>query len=552
MDRRDLLTIPLPKADGTVRGESLVATGSRVGRDASQNQPEYARRSATDLTPYTGSWTWREAAHLLRRGMIGPTEEEINQAVADGMEGTLQKLMTPFSPPPDGMEDWADRTDYQIRPDTAAGEDYTDFQTGLFERRDEFVRWTILNIADSPVSMQERLRLFWHNHFATELDVVAFPELLLEQYRLFARHMLGNFKSFVYDVTLDMAMLHYLDGIRNYKAGNTNNVNENFARELMELFTMGVFNPDGQENYSQDDVIAAARALSGWNYDADLTQGRTWVRIPRTPKFYPYLWDSGAKTLMGQTGSWNAEDVIDIIFEQRASEIAHFICAKIYRGFVYDILDPVVVDQMAATFRSSGWELRPVFEQLLKSQHFYDVTNIGAMHKGPVDYVLGMIRGMGLTNIPGLDPVADVRASRDLAGRLITMGQVPYYPPNVKGWPGGRTWTSTSTLPLRQKFGIDVAAGAIVLRRDTYYNLDPIAFARRFSDPYDIHVLSEEMARYLLNTEPSDPESTLLYETLLDGGKDYEWDLDDPEQKPEERIRKFLQAAAQLAKYQLY
>lgn len=552
MDRRDLLTLPLPSAEPATRGEKIIAGSGARPRDASQNQPEYARRSNTDLTPYSGQWTWREAAHLLRRGMIGPTEAEIDQAVSDGMEATLAKLMTPFTPSNDGIEDWADREDYKIRPDTAAGEDYQDFQAELFEKRDEFIRWTLLSMVESPVSMQERLRLFWHNHFTTELLVVQIPDLLLQQYRLFARHMLGNFKEFVYDVTVDMAMLHYLDGIRSYKAGNRDNINENYSRELMELYTMGVFNRDGEENYSQADVIAAARALSGWNYDADLTQFRTWVRIPRKPVFYPYLWDSGEKTLMGRTGSWNAEDVIDIIFEERAEEIARFICTKIYRGFVYDTPDPVVVDQMASTFRSSGWELRPVFEQLLKSEHFYDETNIGAMHKGPVDYIIGMARSMGLTELPGIDAVSDPRASRDLAGRLSTMGQVPYYPPNVKGWPGGRTWASTSTVPVRQKFGIDVANEAIVYRRDRYYNLDPIAFARSFSDPYDIHLLAEEMSRFLLNAEPSEIEATMLYETLLDGGKDYEWDLDDPEQKPAERIRKFLQAVVQLAKYQLY
>ena len=122
----------------------------------------------------------------------------------------------------------------------------------------------------------------------------------------------------------------------------------------------------------------------------------------------------------------------------------------------------------------------------------------------------------------------------------------------MKGWPGGRTWNSTSTLPVKQKFGIDISNGAIVLLRTTYYLFDPIAFAMTFSDPNDLNVLVDEMARYLLNVEPSDPEHSVLFDTILDGGKDYEWNIEDVNQRPDERIRKFLQAAVQLAKFQLY
>lgn len=551
MDRRDLLTLGVPVADEVVRGSSRSGPTARP-RDASQNRPAYARRSASDLTPYSGQWTWREAAHLLRRGMIGPTEEEIDQAVSEGMAATITRLMTPFVPSYDGIDAWANGDDFPIRADTANGEDFTAYQQGLNDRREGFLQWSLRTVATSPVSMQERLRLFWHNHFTTELQVINFPEAALEQYRLLAKHQLGNFKDFVYDITIDLGMLLYLDGIRNNKIGNANNINENYSRELMELFTMGVFNAAGEENYSQNDVIEGARALSGWTYDIELSEFRTVVRVPRTSQFLPYFWDSGEKTLMGRTGVWNAQDVIDIIFEERAEEIARFVCEKIYRGFVYDAPDPVVVDQMMATFRASNWELKPVFEQLLKSEHFYDTTNIGAMHKGPIDYMVGMVRGLGLTSVPGVDNTADVRIARDLVNRLVSMGQVTYYPPNVKGWPGGRTWTSTSTLPLRQKFGIDVGNGTLKVRQTVLYEFDPIAFARRFSDPSDIHLLSEEMARFLLNTEPSEQEATILYETLLDGGKDYEWDLEDPAQKPGERIRKFVQAVAQLAKFQLY
>ncbi|MCB0713358.1 MAG: DUF1800 domain-containing protein [Ignavibacteriae bacterium] len=547
MDRRDFLTIGAPRSREAIRGESR---GVTAARDASQTPPAFARRSDTDLTTYSGSWTYKQAAHLLRRSTFGPTEAEINQAVADGMEATIDKLFTPWEPPLDGIDSWANATNFQALPDTANGEDFTTFQQKQYERRDLFIRWILLSMQHSPVSIQERLRLFWHNHFTSEVLVVNYPELIYEQYKLFKQHMFGNFKEFTYDISIDMAMLIYLDGIKNYKTTARNNINENYARELMELFTMGVFDWEGNENYSQDDVIAAAHSLSGWQYNVD--NPRNILFVDRKAVFKSLWWDNGQKTLMGQTGAWNTQDVIDIIFAQRGDQIAKYICEKIYRGFVYDVADRVVVEQMANAFRAGNWELRPVFEMLLKSEHFYDETNIGAMHKGPIDYMVGMIREMDITTVPGLDDLANARANRDLGGRLQSLGQVPYYPPNVKGWPGGRTWTSTSTLPIRQKFGIDVGAENISLQRKQYYLIDPIEFAKQFSDPYDVQILTDEMSRFLLNTEPSEKEADLLFQTILDGGVDYEWDLDDPNQRPEERIRKFLQAIAQLAKFQLY
>ena len=550
MDRRDFLTVGGPRSRDAIRG---INRGNPAGRDASQNAPiVFARRSASDLNPYNGEWTYTQAAHLMRRCMFGPTETEIRTALSDGLNTTLMKLFTPFEPSLAGIDSWASGTQFQALPDPAKGEDGPAFQQILFQRRDEVLYWIQRTMATGEVSIQERMRFFWHSHFTSEIQVVRYAEVVYEQYRLFKSHMLGNFKQFVRDVTVDMAMLIYLDGIKNYKFGARDNINENYARELMELFTMGVFDWEGNENYSQDDVIAAARSLSGWTYNVDQGNPRGQIYVDRASVFNPLLWDSGQKTLMGRTGAWNTDDVIDILFEQRADQIAKFICTKIYRAFVYDVPDPVVVEQMANLFRSENWEIRPVMEVLLKSEHFFDVTNIGALHKGPIDYLIGIVRSEKLTSVPAVDLVAERRAANDLTARLITLGQVPYSPPNVKGWPGGRTWTSTSTLPVRQKFAIDVAAGNLTSGRNPLYVFDPVAFARLFPEPDDLRALSDDMAAFLLNTVPSDPESTLLFETILDGGKDYEWSLDDPDQKAGERIRKFVQAAVQLAKFQLY
>jgi uncharacterized protein (DUF1800 family) len=508
----------------------------------------HARRSSTGLEPYTGSWGYAQAAHLLRRTMIGSTEPEIRQAITDGMEQTLVKLFTPFTPPLDLISTWAGQ-DPQIRPASTSQTDLDAFQQTVFQHREQLVRWWLKTMATGPVSIQERMTLFWHNHFTSEIDVVNIGEYMLTQNQLLRSHALGNFKQFVYDVTIDMAMLFYLDGIKNYKTGQRDNINENYGRELQELFTMGVTDWDGNPNYSETDVHEAGRSLSGWG-GTPSSKGALYSGL--ASQFIQTRWDSGQKTFLGKTGAWKAQDVVDIIFSERGEQVSRYICEKIYRAFVYDIPDRIVVDQMATTLRTGNWEIKPVIEQLLNSAHFYDETNIGAMERSPNDYMVGMIRGMGLKDIPDFNTGAG-RNFTELSQRLNVLGQIVLSPPNVKGWPGGRTWISTSTLPVRQKFGIDVANGAIKSRTGgTYYTFDPLAFARTFPNPDAIDELAADMARYFLNVEPSEKESQLLYDTLLDGGAPYEWKLDDPTQRPDIRIRKFLVALFQLAKFQLY
>jgi uncharacterized protein (DUF1800 family) len=537
MDRRNFLTVAPSRRTGTT---TLAARGG------SQNPPAYASRTSAGLEPYSGPWDYAHAAHLLRRAMLGPTEAEIRQAVTDGLEATITKLMTPFTPNTDMIKDWIGQ-DPQYRPASASQTDLDAFNQLLFTHRTQLNGWWLNTFVTSPVSIQERMTLFWHNHFTSDLQTVNIPEYMLTQNQLLRSHALGNFKQFVKDVTKDMAMLIYLDGIKNYKTGSRNNINENYARELQELFTMGVVDWNGNPNYTQDDVSNAARALSGYTATPS-AKGTLYSGL--NSQFIAARWDSGQKTFLGKTGNWNADDVVDIIISERGDQVAKYICEKIYRAFVYDVPDRTVIAAMASTFQGGNWEIKPVMQQLLGSAHFFDTTNIGDLDKGPVDFMIGMIRGIGLQNVP--DFVMTGRQAQDLSNRLTTLGQMVFMPPNVKGWPGGRTWISTSTLPVRQKFAIDVANAALKLQKAVIYSFDPIAFARQFPAPDDIHALADDMALYLLNTTPSARESAILYDTLLDGGKDYEWSLDDPQQRADARIRKYLVVLFQLAKFQLY
>jgi len=537
----------------------LSATSSAITTPSTPiNVPNEGRITSTTLRPFAPTSAealdYRKAAHLLRRCVVGVRDSEIRQAVSDGLEKTLERLFTPFEPSYARIQSWVGK-EPQVRPPQGSQQgtpEYDSWLQTMITRRTESAKWWLQVISTSPVSIQERMVLFWHNHFVTESDVVNFGEFMVTQNQLLRRHALGNFKTFTREITTDNAMLVYLDGVRNFKTNRATQINENYARELQELFTLGVTDRNGNPNYTQKDVSEAARALSGWAIGAS-SQGTLYQALTST--FRRDRWDAGTKTFLGRTGAWNTDDIITIIFEQKGEQVAKFLCEKLYKAFVYDVPDYAIVDGLAATFRANNFEIKPVLQQLFRSEHFYDPSHIGAMPKSPTDYVVGAIRSLNLTNITDFSAQAVGRTSNPLSDRLNAMGQLVNNAPNVKGWQGGRTWISTSTLPLRQQFILDVMDAKITSTSgrttQTLFQFDPIAFARTFPNPDNLRQLTTDMTQFLLNVPPSQAEFDRLFATIVDGGRDYEWSLTDPTQRAGERIKKFLKAVAQLAKYQL-
>lgn len=524
-----------------------VAPGSGLVQDSTE--PRFAQRTSAGLQPFVPSkdnpWDYTKAAHLLRRCVIGATDAEIREAVAAGLDATLAKLFKPFAVDVSEIGDIIVK-DVRIRPDSQA--EQKAFQDLVNERQNKLMRWWPKVIANAPMSLQEKLVIFWHGHFTSEISVVRLAEYMLVQNQTYRNHMLGDFKQFTKDMAIDPAMLIYLDNIKNYKTGRAAQINENFARELMELFTCGITDWDNNPNYTQNDVHEGARSLSGWTITPS-SQGAAFLGT--TGLFLESRWDSGAKTFMGQTGQFKAFDVIDIIFEKRGEQVAQFICEKIYREFTYHIADRAIVGEMARTFMDSNWNIRAVIEQLLRSEHFFDSANIGARQKSPVEYMLGLVRGWGITAVPDFQMSQSSNAYRDLINRMLTLGQTLFNPTDVKGWRGGRTWVSVSTLPPRQKFVLDIIDGIIKIRNTPVYTFDVIEFARKFPAPDDAKKLCADMSQFLLNIPPSEKEAAMLLDTLLDGAPVYEWDINDPEfARP--RIRKFMKAVVQLPKFQLF
>ncbi|MBC8145735.1 MAG: DUF1800 family protein [bacterium] len=494
-------------------------------------------------------WDYPTAAHLLRRTLTGPTDVEIRRAVDEGLDRTLQRLFTTFEP------DWSELSDF-VGHDPLTSYGYTPDEPEwwvIFYRYREWMhhltRWYLKTQIGDQTSLQEKMTFFWHSHFAMELDNVCWPELMYEAINTLRADCFGNVRELAWKITIDLGMLQYLDGGVNRCFATWREINENYARELLELFTVGIYDRDGNPNYTQDDVAAAAHSLTGWMF-APSALGPLYSQL--RSRFLEEAWDPSDKTFLGRTGPWNARNIIDIIFEERAEDVSWNIASKLYEFFVSAEHDNAVIDAMARMLRDNNWEVRPVVETLLRSAHFLGRAMHGGMVRPLADYFLGTIRTMGVTDVPDFHPDAKERTHSDLFRRLRTLGQLPLNPPNVKAWPGGRRWLSATTMSERIFWADRVVRRAM---RDANgaesYSFDAIAFASSFPNPNDARELVDDIVRLLLPAQIDEAERAGLLAELLDNGPIYEWSIDSPEQNPDARIRKLLGAIVSHPNFQL-
>jgi uncharacterized protein (DUF1800 family) len=294
-------------------------------------------------------------------------------------------------------------------------------------------QWWFRQMLNAQSPLAERMTLFWHNHFVSSAQKVRSPALMYRQHSLYRREALGNFARLLHAAAKEPAMVLYLDAASSKKGAP----NENFAREVMELFTLG------EGRYSERDVKEAARAFTGWGFERD--SGNFVVR--------PRLQDRDVKTVFGKSGAFEGDAVLDILLEQRAT--AEFITAKLWREFISPTPEPKAVAQIARRFYDSGFELRVVLRELFLSEAFWDHAQRGSLVKSPVELVVGSLRTLGVG-----EAAFAVRAAAQ-------MGQVLFAPPNVKGWPGGAAWIDSSTLLKRREFLARLAQmrGGLVITR---------------------------------------------------------------------------------------
>jgi uncharacterized protein (DUF1800 family) len=399
------------------------------------------------LAAYAGPWNVRLAAHLLRRAAFGGSPQEIDAAAGGSLNRAVDALTSlprgaPLLPEPALIDDAEGPLPaLSAMPATAqANGAAADPELGavLEERKRRALlrrqqsaanaTWWLGAMLSTTVPLQEKLTLFLHGNFATSdgqkgvygLDIV-------EQNQLLRRYALGNWRELTHGIARDRAMLKYLDNARNVKA----HPNENFARELMELFTLGI------GNYSENDVRESARAFTGYTFRR------------RTGEFYfnAAQHDDGAKTFLGRTGNLTGDDVIDIIFAQPAA--AKYFARRLLEFFVYSDPEPELVDEFAGLIRKNDFNMAPVVATLLRSNVFYSERAYRALVKSPVEFVIGSYKLFGVSEI-----------APNALDALRRMGQVPFHPPSVKGWDGGAQWLNTQTVLARENFASGLVATA--------------------------------------------------------------------------------------------
>jgi uncharacterized protein (DUF1800 family) len=293
------------------------------------------------------------------------------------------------------------------------------------QEKDLNLAW-IARMSTSDAQLREKMTLFWHNHFACRSNHAAYAQQLNNIHRSYA---LGNFRDMLMAVSKAPAMLQFLNNQQNRKG----HPNENFARELMELFTIG------RGNYSEQDIRESARAFTGWGFDKD---GQFRLR--------PFQHDDGQKTFMGKSGNLSGEDIISRLLEQK--QTAYFISNKLYKYLVNEVPDPAHVSAMADVFYQSDYQIGPLLEHIFTADWFYQEKNMGNMIKSPVSFLVGLNRQF---YIGYQRPEVMLEFQRAL-------GQVLFYPPNVAGWPGGRNWIDSSSLMYRLKIPSLLLSGGLI------------------------------------------------------------------------------------------
>lgn len=444
-------------------------------------------------------WDEDAARHILARSLFGYNKQDVEFALSHTLDDFVDNFLLANQPTPPQPADWVN---YPTNENTT-------------ERTRELIYWWYNLMITQGYSLREKMVLFWHNHYVSEVSKVSLPQRMYWQNKLLRDYAMGNLIDFTKAVTIDPAMLIYLDGIRNRKGAP----NENYARELMELFTLGI------GNYTEQDIQEAARALTGWQVDG------------LTSYFNATRFDDGTKTFLGQTGNFIHTDVVDIIFTQPAAAV--FFSRELYHEFMHVAVDEPSVQTMAQILRENNYELKPVLSTLLKSVMFHTNEVRGAKIKSPTELLLGPMRQFNVGT-------PDYVYVRQVASQIK---QELFSPPNVSGWDGDKVWINTTSLPARNIYTDAVINGKKPGGEDLTFQLNLVEYARTFPSAEDAVQLIADISKIFLQYPLSDNRKEYLLTTLLDGAEVYDWSTSDPQ--AENRLKLFFKALMRLSEYQL-
>ena len=459
------------------------------------------------LCPPCAPWDSRTVGHLMRRAGFSASPEELDRFVEMGFEATLDELLNYEAVNDTEMEEGLAEKNYSLIRVNRRGR--------LRPRTSGMQRWWLYRMVNSKRPLLEKMTYFWHDHFATSVRTVrqVAPDeqpYMMTQNNLLREHALGNFKEMVQAIAVDPAMLVWLDNRRNVKE----HPNENWARELLELFTMGV------GNYTDQDVVEAARAFTGWGLNRRKGEFR----------FDLLKHDSGFKTFLGEFGMFNGDHIIDIVFEQDVT--AEFITRKLWEFLVYPDPSETLIAELADVFRESDYEIRPLMRAIFEHPDFFSERAYRALIKSPVDLFVGLFRELGMS-----DPVS-------LPRLMANTGQELFAPPDVSGWTSGVGWLNTTTLLARYNFFNTFASSrgdgspdfAKWVQTHQLSHFDVVAFFLDVIVQNDVSVDT----RYALNQ----------YMTTDDDGGPMEWNIND-RRTVDKKVRGVLYLILVLPAYQL-
>lgn len=502
---------------------------------------EYTPPPTTGLQPYTGSFGAPELRHLLRRTLFGATKADMAYFSGKSVTQVVNELLNPTAPlPAPPVKEYVVSAttlvpDNNIAAGTTWVGDINNDGNIAGYRRASFKKWWVGNLINQDRSIREKMTLFWHNHFATETNEISNAQYVYKHHHLFRTSALGNFKTLTKNMTLDPGMLVYLNGQYNTLTAP----DENYAREIQELFCCGK-GPDSL--YTEADVKAAAKVLTGWRNNATtLSAYFTASRHDATNKtfssFYNNTVITGRNT--ATAGDQELDDLLNMIFANQ--EVAKYMCRRLYRWFVYyDIDDTVeqnVITPLANVFRSSNYEILPVLDMLLKSEHFFDVLSRGCVIKSPAELVIGFCRESEIVFQPDTDYVANYGFYNYMVSWLSNMQQNIGDPPDVSGWKAyyqepqfNEIWINSDTLPKRNQFTDTMLVSGYTFSSKKI-QLDPLAYAKTFSNPGDPNVFIAELTERLLGLDISAASKAQLKKDILLSGQSLDiywtqaWDL---------------------------
>lgn len=492
------------------------------------------------LDTYTGEWTADQAAHLLRRTMFGVRKEEIDQAVELGLSGTID-LLFQERPMPDPPINFDYETDEQVPiGSTWVDAHYTSFEVYRMEvayRRRSLNAWTMNLLINNEFSIREKMTLFWHNHFVVERSVLIDEKYLYNYITLLRSSALGNFRQLTKEVSIDPAMLSYLNGNRNTK----DNPNENYARELLELFTVGkgqLAGPGDYTTFTEEDVLAIAKVMTGWrtlgNFSSlETIQPKAIFSVVQHDTSNKQLSNRFNNALIEHAGAEEYANLIDVIFHQRTT--AEHLSRKLYRWFVFytidEVIEQTIIQPMAQLLIDNDFEIIPALKSLLSSQHFYQVSqNVGGMIKHPIDFVVGLLRQFPLKEEP--DILVKYPYWEKIYDSLQDLQMSYYQPPDVGGWRAFyqspnyyRIWITAATLGPRVNFTNLIATRGMRINNHNF-KIDVLAVAKKIENNTDPNAIIEGFVRQLFPQTITDNQKNRLKNILLPGLPDFEWTVE--------------------------